>query len=123
MAHVLSVLMPRGRDDFFATAHRVAENRTVAGVHYPMDNEAGRALGRSVAEYLVHRCTGSSGVDGATAVGAGNPAWFARDYAARPKADFMGVLATPETSTAISAALPVRPLAAWSWQQAVSSLA
>lgn len=41
-------------------AARIAVNRTVAGVHYPVDSAAGRLLGTSLAEFLVARATGSS---------------------------------------------------------------
>ena len=116
--------MPRGKVDFFATAHRVAQNRTVAGLHYPMDNEAGRALGRSVAEYFVHRCTGMSGIDGLTVVAAGSPAWNSRSYEAAEMASFLAALAEPETLTAVDKAGPGElPLAAWAWGQAKTALA
>ena len=37
-------------------AARVAINRTVAGVHYPVDSTAGRVLGVTLAEYFIARC-------------------------------------------------------------------
>lgn len=40
-------------------AARIAINRTVAGVHYPVDSAAGRLLGTSLAEFLVARATGT----------------------------------------------------------------
>ncbi|WP_299626969.1 phosphatase PAP2 family protein [uncultured Tateyamaria sp.] len=36
-----------------AQSHRIAVNRTVAGVHYPMDNWAGAVIGRAVGEIIV----------------------------------------------------------------------
>lgn len=38
-------------------AYRVAVNRTVAGVHFPVDSIAGHVLGTALGEYFVARCT------------------------------------------------------------------
>lgn len=71
MARVLMAL--RGVNDahplgemLLRQAARIAINRTVAGVHYPMDSRAGQVLGTSLAEYVVARC--------------GDPALTARGY-------------------------------------------
>jgi membrane-associated phospholipid phosphatase len=40
-------------------AGRMAINRTVAGVHFPIDSRAGQVLGTCLAEYLCSRATGS----------------------------------------------------------------
>jgi hypothetical protein len=42
-------------------AHRVAVNRTIAGVHFPVDSAAGHMLGLTLAEYFIRRCTNSAG--------------------------------------------------------------
>jgi membrane-associated phospholipid phosphatase len=39
-------------------ASRVAINRTIAGVHFPVDSMAGQVLGLALGKYFVHRCTG-----------------------------------------------------------------
>ena len=39
-------------------AARVAINRTVAGVHFPVDSAAGQLLGLTLGEYFVHRASG-----------------------------------------------------------------
>ena len=36
-------------------AARIAINRTVAGVHFPVDSMAGQLLGLTVAEYFIKR--------------------------------------------------------------------
>ena len=37
-------------------AHRIADNREVAGVHFPIDSAVGRMVGETLAEYFVYRC-------------------------------------------------------------------
>ena len=41
-------------------AARIAENRTVAGVHYPLDSFAGAAMGIAIGEYLVNALSGGT---------------------------------------------------------------
>ena len=41
-------------------AARIAINRTVAGVHFPVDSIAGRLLGKTLGEFFVSRCTGDT---------------------------------------------------------------
>jgi membrane-associated phospholipid phosphatase len=44
------------RPQLHRIAYRVAENRVVAGVHYPMDSLAGQLLGITLARHLVALC-------------------------------------------------------------------
>ncbi|NML46300.1 phosphatase PAP2 family protein [Ramlibacter sp. G-1-2-2] len=62
VAHVLGCLIPGTNgaaiwSQLNALAGRIATNRTVAGVHFPMDSMAGRVLGATVGEYLAYMCS------------------------------------------------------------------
>ncbi|MES2952335.1 MAG: phosphatase PAP2 family protein, partial [Pseudomonadota bacterium] len=60
-AFVLQALLPHGnkyKEQMERLAARIAVNRTVAGLHFPVDSAVGRLLGTSLAEFFVARCTG-----------------------------------------------------------------
>ena len=44
-------------------AGRISQNRTVAGVHFPVDSIAGSALGVQLGKYLVNRASGNAQLD------------------------------------------------------------
>src|SRR5262245_38579183 len=50
---------PAACEQLLRLASRVAINRTVAGVHFPVDSIAGCMLGLTLGEYFVARCTGA----------------------------------------------------------------
>jgi len=60
-AHVLAKLIDAGASDprrlqLERLAERISTNRLVAGVHFPVDNLAGRMLGQTLGEYVIARC-------------------------------------------------------------------
>ena len=64
VAHILAALLPAGANPLWQTqlaklAERIATNRVIAGVHFPVDSAAGRVLGVTLGEYLLARCQNS----------------------------------------------------------------
>ena len=49
---------PADRSSSASIAERVAINRTVAGLHFPVDSVAGMVLGRTLAEFYIKRFSG-----------------------------------------------------------------
>jgi hypothetical protein len=61
VATVLQALLPHGskyKEQLERQAARIAVNRTVAGLHYPVDSAVGRLLGTALADFFIARCTG-----------------------------------------------------------------
>jgi len=68
---VLDALLPHAqavREPLQRVAARIAVNRTVAGLHFPVDSAAGRVLGEALGAFFVARC-------------AGQPRWRERRFA------------------------------------------
>jgi membrane-associated phospholipid phosphatase len=102
------------REQLQRLAGRMAVNRTVAGVHFPVDSAVGRLLGTALGEFLVARCVGASvqhrGFDGDLFVGPGNEA---RDFSLHDKLE-TGAGSWSGPAVELNAA----PLLAWLWRGA-----
>jgi hypothetical protein len=100
-------------------AARIAVNRTVAGLHYPVDSAAGRLLGTGLGDFLVARCIGNTqfqqrAFDGPKFLGAqGAPIDFdLRVSMTNNESGYYQLL--PDTG-----AIAASPLLAFMWQKAV----
>lgn len=67
---VLSVLFPKAAAELTACADQAAESRLLGGIHFPIENNVGLALGRTVASVALGRVTPS----GILPAGLGEPA-------------------------------------------------
>jgi membrane-associated phospholipid phosphatase len=99
-------------DLLFRQAHRIAANRTVAGVHFPMDSAAGAALGLQIGRALVGMMTGRSQMRPVVAF----------DPNADPARDFLFAdLADSLTGQAEATKNATRdPLFGWLWSQCLT---
>jgi membrane-associated phospholipid phosphatase len=98
---------------------RIATNRVIAGVHFPVDSLAGRLLGQALGEYVVARCAASGGQ------------WLPRGFDGRALADWSGTDLQPmlqpldsgsppfyQSLDSPASCLPTPLLSQWVWQQA-----
>jgi hypothetical protein len=106
-------------------SERIATNRVVAGLHFPIDNIAGRMLGETLAEYFVFTCAGSAAVggwvdrsfDGASLSGA--ETFRPADVMDGPAVDLNGPFRRNKSApTRQSAQGGANPLGTWLWGQA-----
>ena len=76
----------------FKQAERIAQNRTVAGVHYPVDSIAGAYLGREVARTIVASATAGEGAAKSLGAQQYNPTenvdYFYDDFASMPDGSY-----------------------------------
>lgn len=110
------------REQLQRLAARIAINRTVAGLHYPVDSAAGRLLGTALGEFVVARATGGSvherGFVAARFVG---PDGSPLDFDPHAPMDHASGHAYVRSPKAI--ALPRAPLLAWLWKEALEEWA
>lgn len=85
---------------FMRQAARIAINRTVAGVHFPIDSVAGAVLGLALASYFCNRCNGAGTYDDWTF-----------DVTAYPEADNFDWKLLYDVATAIQKEVPAKGIA------------
>jgi hypothetical protein len=115
-----------GFEQLMRQAARVAINRTIAGVHFPVDSAAGQVLGLALCEYLEHRATAlapysSWQFDGMAYAPALDFAWreqwqLQSDTRANAPSGFSAVIAANESSVKA-------PLLADLWNKAIGEWA
>lgn len=114
-------------------AARIAVNREVAGLHFPVDSIAGRMLGETMAEYFSSVCLGSPANPSGTDQG-----WFDRTFNGddltgheefNPLADLEGAnaavpfLVNEKLARGPVQAVPRSELTYWLWEKASAELA
>jgi membrane-associated phospholipid phosphatase len=110
---------PSWRDQLMAQAARIAINRTVAGVHFPVDSAAGTVLGLTLGNWFVSRCKAGVTYGHWTFDGSRFPAdrdFYQTDYFAEGQQRSFGNVATYDaeaTSTTASKSL------GWMWTKAL----
>ncbi|MBU7571872.1 MAG: hypothetical protein KAF64_00855 [Hydrogenophaga sp.] len=106
------------REQMQRLAARIATNRVVAGVHYPVDSAGGRLLGTALAEFLVARATGTRvherGFDGRLFEG---PNGEPLDFSLNQSMDHTS--GNAYTRSATSTAVGNAPLLNWLWEEAL----
>jgi membrane-associated phospholipid phosphatase len=122
----------RWRAQLMRLAARIAINRTVAGVHFPVDSVAGAMLGLTLGHYFVARCVGNAGFRAWRFDGAAYPAsedfhWqllYDEDAAgvddAQSEAASGGSAYVRIEPDAAAVATPPSPILQWLWTRAAA---
>ena len=110
------------RIQLFRQAARIAINRTIAGVHFPMDSAAGQLLGFTLAEYFLQRCNGNVDYtarrfNGTTYVEADDFEPF--KFFDPDSGNFGAVAAVPYSDDDALTTVAKSPLLEWLWDRAV----
>ncbi|RQP21298.1 phosphatase PAP2 family protein [Albitalea terrae] len=116
LAHLLSAdpaaEHPQHRNPLRELAWRIARNRVIAGLHFPIDSTAGHLLGEFLAKYVVGCAIGrdaeTGSFDASTAVAAG----------IRSTDPLSPASQQPECQATGALAVAVRPNVQWLWSKA-----
>jgi len=111
------------RQQLMRQAARIAINRTVAGVHFPVDSMVGQMLGLTLGEYFIKRCGASASVKEVTFDGTNYP--DTQDFSGTEIAD-SGTLkpkvpatsTTPWFSTGSALTVTQATMLSWLWGEA-----
>ncbi|HUQ76785.1 MAG TPA: phosphatase PAP2 family protein [Burkholderiales bacterium] len=114
---------PLWAEQLMRQAARIAINRTIAGVHFPVDSAAGELLGLTLGEYFVRRCRGAGAYtawrfDGTRYQGNDDFRWrllFNGDTGQRINTSGFCDLMGPEAALG-------SPMLRWLWNRAVAEL-
>jgi hypothetical protein len=122
-AGAAAATVQRLTEQLMRQAARIAINRTVAGVHYPVDSMAGQLLGLAIGDYFIERATGATGsVNGWAFDGTAFPA--AGDFTGGELFNFAaGAMVNPLPNYVTQdPPVPVAmgPMLNWLWNQAVA---
>ncbi|HXV94290.1 MAG TPA: hypothetical protein VD813_13380, partial [Pseudonocardia sp.] len=114
----------KGREPRFKLAARIAINRTVAGVHFPVDSAAGAVLGVTLGEYLVARATGRTTTNRRTFDGRryGEEDFDPAVLAGLLEAGEYGRTSAGVVATAQAPVGGASPLLEWLWTQAMQEI-
>ncbi|MGJ5175264.1 phosphatase PAP2 family protein [Bradyrhizobium oligotrophicum] len=104
----------RRRELLSKLAERIAVNRTVAGVHYPIDTWAGAILGRAVGQIVLAKCHGRE-VDGYSYRAVGTKDFFLKEFV-KAENDEFGVAGIGKFELGAS------PLFSFLWRKASDEL-
>lgn len=66
-AYILADMFPEHREALLARAYQIGDDRVLAGMHFPTDVEAGRVLGKAIAEQMLADPTFQADLDKAKA--------------------------------------------------------
>jgi hypothetical protein len=99
-------------------AARIATNRVVAGVHFPVDSMAGRMLGVALGEYFIGRCVPGQSMGGRTFVASGIDNAATTDFNPFSDEQDLNDAASPFYSVSQSDTITHSELMVWLWNKA-----
>ena len=111
----------QARDQLDRLAERIATNRVVAGIHFPIDNVAGRLVGVTLAEFALARFSGATPWQPRTFDGlsVGSTPTMEFEPAQQPLCGIQNHYYKIDPTKAVTAT-PAHPMLVWLWGKARS---